>query len=89
MSIKAQHPTDKWFRSFRKRNDISLRKPVSWKPNRKVPPTVLSDHFTKLQETVNSLFGDDEDAPSRIFNMDETGWSRDQQKVSELGLSKK
>ena len=68
-------PTDKWMRAFLKRHpDISLRKPHPLERERlSLSREQISHYFKLLSDTLDQL--DIKDDPTRIFNLDETGFS--------------
>lgn len=77
-------PTDKWYSKFRKRNNLSLRKPEPLKKQRAaVSRGKIVEHFDLLEKVIEDVLGNmpEEELLSRLFNMYETSWSRDQQQV--------
>ena len=65
-------PGDKWFRNFKKRENLTNRKPnnVDWGRPRKVITTVFKQHFDLLEKAVDRLTADklNLNKPSSIFN---------------------
>lgn len=79
-------PGEDWFLSFKKRHNISVKKPQPVEYARKAAcrPNVIYPYFDLLEETVNQL--DLRDKPSHIWNVDETSFSKDPSKAKVVGL---
>ncbi len=60
------------------KNGLSLRKPENVGKHRVyIKQSTIDSHFDLLKETVENL----QLTPDRIYNMDETGWNKQQQQV--------
>lgn len=79
-------PGEDWFLLFKKRHNISVKKPQPVEYARKTAcrPNMIYPYFDLLEETVNQL--DLRDKPSHIWNVDETRFSKDLSKAKVVGL---
>ncbi|RVE39998.1 hypothetical protein evm_015352 [Chilo suppressalis] len=78
-------PGEDWFLSFKKRHELSIKKPQPVEYARKlaISPFVIYPYFDLLEETVNELGLSDK--PSHIWNVDETSFSKDPSKSKVVG----
>ncbi|XP_078659034.1 uncharacterized protein LOC144904194 [Branchiostoma floridae x Branchiostoma belcheri] len=80
--------SQKWWRAFKGRNKLTLRKPSPLDRGRRdsVDGDVVKQFFTLLKSTLsdNGL----SDQPHRVYNVDETGFDLDPQKKSVVTFSK-
>ena len=67
-------PGDKWYNNFKKRNDLTNRKPdnIARGRYRMTNFTVYEQHFTLLEKIINDL--ELAKKPEHIFNCDESWW---------------
>lgn len=78
-------PGADWFLSFRKRHNLSIKKPqpVEYLRKRMTDPFVVYDYFKKLEEIIKELkLGS---FPDRIWNLDETSICLDPTKTKVVG----
>lgn len=78
-------PGEDWFLSFKKRHNLSIKKPQPVEYARKLAcsPYVIYPYFDLLEKTVNELGL--RDKPSHIWNVDETSFSKDPSKSKVVG----
>ncbi|XP_034255343.1 uncharacterized protein LOC117653647 [Thrips palmi] len=71
---KDDRPSRRWYRGFKKRNNLSLRQPENMSANRfrMATPEVKKDFFDKLEAMYKKLIPLGLQ-PSQIYNTDETG----------------
>ncbi|GBP40873.1 hypothetical protein EVAR_88934_1 [Eumeta japonica] len=79
-------PGKDWFNAFKKRNNLSMKKPqaVEYARKRAVDPFLIYPYFDLLEKTIKELGL--KDKPSAIWNLDETNFSRDPSKTKIVGL---
>lgn len=78
-------PGEDWFLLFKKRHNLSIKKPQPVEYARKLAcsPFIIHPYFDLLEETVNELGL--RDKPSHIWNVDETSFSKDPSKSKVVG----
>lgn len=78
-------PGEDWFLAFAKRNNLSIKKPQSVEIARKrsCNPFTIDAYFTLLEKTIADLGL--EEAPSRIWNLDESSFCTDPSKTKVVG----
>lgn len=78
-------PQSDWFSAFSKRNNLSLKKPQSVEIARRlsIDPFIIHPYFNLLSETIKELGL--ENKPHLIYNLDESGFSRDPSKTKIVG----
>lgn len=83
--FKSGVPGEDWFLSFKKRHNLSIKKPqpVEYARKQACSPNVIYPYFNLLEETINDL--DLGDKPSHIWNVDETSFSKDPSKSKVVG----
>lgn len=76
--------SEDWFISFRKRQNLSIKKPqpVEYLRKRMTDPFVVDEYFTLLNNTLQEL---NLEHPHRIWNLDETSVSLDPTKTKVVG----
>lgn len=84
--FKDNYPGKEWFRGFKKRNKLSLKKPQSVEIARKkaCDPFIVNDYFDMLQRTIQECGLADK--PQCIYNLDETSFCSDPTKTKVVGL---
>ncbi|XP_068082293.1 uncharacterized protein [Anabrus simplex] len=83
--FKNQRPGEDWFRSFRKRNRLSIKLPQSIEHSRcdQTNPWIIYDFFDKLTQVVKELGLNGK--PGQIYNCDETAFCHDPYKTRVVG----
>ncbi|XP_026325747.1 uncharacterized protein LOC113234608, partial [Hyposmocoma kahamanoa] len=84
-AFKNDIPGDDWFRNFRRRHNLSLKKPQSVEIARKKAcnPFTVYEYFELLEKAIRDL--DLSSAPDRIYNLDETSFCQDPSKSKVVG----
>lgn len=87
--FKNNTPGDDWVNSFRKRHNLSLKKPQSLEYCRKkaTDPFLVNEYFDILKKTLENLGLTD--SPDRVFNLDETSLCTDPSRIKILGAKGK
>lgn len=82
--FKDGKPGDDWFVLFRKRHNLSIKKPqpVEYLRKRMTDPFVIHEYFVLLEKTLKELNITD---ATRIWNLDETSVSLDPSKTKVVG----
>lgn len=81
-SFKNGKPGHDWFKAFRARNNLTLKKPEPLDQNRRratSDPFIVFDFYDKLEEVMSEL--NILDKPHLIWNLDETSFSCDPSKA--------
>lgn len=83
--FKRGRPGEDWFLGFRKKYNLSIKKPQSVEYARKksLDSFIISQYFTILKEQMDLL--DLHDKPDQIWNLDETNFSLDPSKTKVVG----
>lgn len=83
--FKEGIPGDDWFRSFRKRHKLSIKKPQSVEIARKKAcnPFTVFEYFDLLERVTKDL--ELTSKPGKIYNLDETSFSNDPSKSKVIG----
>ncbi|XP_060801974.1 uncharacterized protein LOC132901742 [Amyelois transitella] len=83
--FKEGAPGYEWFSGFRKRNNLSLKKPQAVEMSRKAAcdPFIIKDYFDTLEEYIKTM--DLQYSPDRIWNLDESSFSKDPEKTKIVG----
>lgn len=79
-------PGEDWLLSFKKRHNLTVKKPQAVENSRKKScnPWTIYTYFDLLKDTMDSL--ELHDKPSQIWNLDETSFSKDPTKTKVVGL---
>lgn len=80
-SFSNNQPGEDWFLAFKKRHNLSIKKPETLEYSRKkaTDPFVIGEYFSLLQNTLKEL--DLENKPGQIYNLDESGFGLDPSKT--------
>lgn len=83
--FKEDRPGYDWLAAFRKRNNLSLKKPQAVEMSRKAAcdPFIIKQYFDMLEEYLVKL--DIKYSPDRIWNLDESSFSKDPEKTKIIG----
>lgn len=83
--FKERGPGYDWFAAFRKRNNLSLKKPQAVEMSRKAAcdPFIIKQYFDTLEKYLKKL--DLQYSPDRIWNLDESSFSKDPEKTKIVG----
>lgn len=83
--FKDGYPQSDWLMAFMKRHIMSIKKPESVEIARRhcIDPFVINPHFDRVYEIIKTLGL--KDKPHLIFNLDETGFTRDPSKTKIVG----
>lgn len=83
--FKNNIPGEDWFLKFKKRHNLSIKKPEALEYARKknTDPFVISEYFELLKKTLESL--NLRSSPGQIWNMDETSFCSDPSKTKVVG----
>lgn len=83
--FKNNRPGEDWFLYFKKRHNLSIKKPQSVEYSRKkmTDPFVINEYFNLLHQQLTEL--DLFDKPCRIWNLDETSVCTDPSKTKIVG----
>lgn len=83
--FKEEGPGYDWFAAFRKRNNLSLKKPQAVEMSRKAAcdPFIIRQYFDTLEEYLKKM--DIQYSPDRIWNLDESSFSKDPEKTKIVG----
>lgn len=83
--FKNDTPGYDWFAGFRKRNNLSLKKPQAVEMSRKAAcdPFIIKDYFDTLESCINELGLNY--SPEKIWNLDESSFSKDPEKTKIVG----
>jgi hypothetical protein len=78
-------PGEDWFLGFKKRHDLSIKKPESIEYARKkmTDPFVIIEYFDLLKRTMEEL--ELEGKPAQVWNLDETSFCLDPTKTKVVG----
>ncbi|KAB0790136.1 hypothetical protein PPYR_14990, partial [Photinus pyralis] len=84
--FKNNVPSGDWFLEFKKRHNLSIKKPeiVKYARKKNTDPFVISEYFQLLEKTLNDLKLID--APAKIWNMDETSFCTDPSRTKVVGV---
>ncbi|CAG5035361.1 unnamed protein product [Parnassius apollo] len=84
--FKNGTPGEDWFLAFKKRHNLSVKKPqpVEYARKKACNPAVIYPYFDLLAKTIDDLGL--RDKPSHIWNADETSFSKDPSKSKVVGL---
>lgn len=79
-------PGEDWFLAFKKRHNLTVKKPQAVENSRKKAcnPWVIYSYYELLKNTMDELGLHDK--PSHIWNLDETSFSKDPSKTKVVGL---
>lgn len=83
--FKNNIPGDEWFKNFKLRHKLSIKKPQSVEYARKkmTDPFVINEHFDLLESTLKELSL--QNKPQNIWNLDESSFCHDPSKTKILG----
>lgn len=83
--FKNNIPGEDWFLQFKKRYNLSIKKPqgIEYARKKMTDPFVINEYFTLLKKTLDDL--DLHDKPNHIWNMDETSLCMDPSKTKVVG----
>ncbi|KAL0833065.1 hypothetical protein ABMA28_001177 [Loxostege sticticalis] len=83
--FKNGKPGNEWFKAFKERNNLSVKKPqaVEYARKKAVDPFIIYPYFDLLKKTIEDLGLNDK--PSAIWNLDETSFSKDPSKTKIVG----
>lgn len=83
--FKNNIPGDEWFRNFKTRHNLSIKKPQSVEYARKkmTDPFIINEYFDILDNCLTDLLL--RDKPNRIWNLDESSFSHDPYKTKIVG----
>ncbi|XP_063384473.1 uncharacterized protein LOC134670603 [Cydia fagiglandana] len=84
--FKDDYPGKEWFRGFKRRHRLSVKKPQSVEVARKKAcnPFTVNNYFDLLERITKEL--ELEDKPQHIYNLDETSFCNDPTKTKVVGL---
>lgn len=83
--FKNNQPGYDWFASFKKRHNLSLKKPQAVEMSRKVAcdPFIVNEYFDILEEVLNELGL--KGRPEKVWNLDESSFGNDPDKTKVVG----
>lgn len=87
--FKHNIPGDEWFRNFKIRHKLSIKKPQSVEYARKkmTDPFIINDYFDILDKTLTDVGL--REKPQQIWNLDESSFSHDPYKTKIVGAKGK
>lgn len=84
-NFKNGKPGQAWFTGFKKRHNLSIKKPqaVEYARKKAIDPFILYPYFDLLKSTLEEL--NLTEKPEAIWNMDETSFSKDPEQTKTVG----
>lgn len=88
-TFKNDLPGEDWFLNFKRRHNLSLKKPQNVEYSRKkaTDPFIINSYFELLKKTLDEL--ELHGKPGRLWNLDETSFSLDPSKSKIVGAKGK